>query len=99
MTTVQMKDGVEMYEQQILTIMRRLPPYRLLELVDFARFLDVQTGHPTEVNVIEDAWEQLLVKPAAKRTLRDMAQEARADYHAGRTPDIKITEQGELAPA
>lgn len=31
------------YEQTVLTIMRRLPPECALQLVDFARFLEFQT--------------------------------------------------------
>ena len=103
MATVQMKDKTGTYEQVVLTIMRRLPPYRVLELVDFARFLEAQTAQQPEqeltTNATEDAWERLLAKPAARRVLRDMAAEAREDYQAGRTTDIQITEDGELAPA
>lgn len=102
MATVQIKDRTETYEQVVLTIMRHLPPYRVLELVDFARFLEAQTAQQPEpelaASVTADAWERLLAKPAARRALRDMAAEAREDYQAGRTTDIQITDEGELAP-
>jgi len=84
--------------------MRKLSPERVLELVDFARFLELQTAkrddklrykEETEteeaIRASEEAWDKLLAKPEAKHMLREMAREAREDYHAGRTTDIAIT--------
>ena len=45
MAATQLKDESETYEQVVLTIMRHLPAYRVLELVDFARFLETQTAY------------------------------------------------------
>ena len=99
------------YEQTLLRIMRRLPPERLLELVDFARFLEFQTIKKNEREGDEEAtkteesrtvsdeqWEQLLAKPEAKQVMRDMAGEALEDYRTGRTTDITVTEDERLAP-
>jgi hypothetical protein len=99
------------YEQIVRRIMRSLPPERVLELVDFARFLEFQTTRREEYNTEEqdneteeasqsgdERWEQLLAKPEAKRVMREMAREALEDYRAGRTTDINITEDGQLAP-
>lgn len=99
MATVQMKKDSEMYEQLVLRIMRRLPAYRVLELVDFARFLEKQVTQQEEDATTEDAWGRVLAKPAAKQLLREMAREAREDYQAGRTTEIQVTDQGELGPA
>jgi hypothetical protein len=100
------------YEQTLIRIMRKLSPEQVLELVDFARFLELQTAkrddkwrHEEEaeteeaIRASEEEWDKLLAQPEAKRVLREMAREAREDYHAGRTTDIAITEDGRLAPA
>jgi len=84
-----MDNETETYEQVVLTIMRRLPAYRVLELVDFARFLETQAAQQEEETTTEDSWERLLAQPAAKRLLREMAREAREDYQAGRTTEIQ----------
>ena len=86
------------YEQTVLTIMRRLPPERVLQLVDFARFLEFQTTErcddrsgeeetetEEEIRASEEKWDELLAKPEAKRVMREMAREAREVYHAGQT--------------
>ena len=75
------------HEQIVVNIMRRLPPDRRAELVDFARFLEFQTVAQQETwleeSTAEDAWDQLLARPEAKRLLHELAREARADYQAG----------------
>lgn len=89
------------HEQTVVRIMRRLPPERLVELVDFAQFLDfqatVQNEGWLEGDTMEDKWDELLARPEAKRLLREMAHEARADYQAGQTTDINIAEDGRLS--
>jgi hypothetical protein len=100
------------HERTVVSIMRKLPPERILELVDFARFLELQstkecgewldeeeTETEEEICANEEKWDQLLAQPDAKRVLREMAYEAREDYRAGQTTDITITEDGRLAPA
>ncbi len=81
------------YEQTLLSIVRSLPPGRLVELLDFARFLQTLANDPAE-----EKWDQLLARPEAQRTMVDMAREAREDFRAGRTTDIGITKDGRLAP-
>jgi len=95
------------YEQTVINIIRRLPPERVLQLVDFAHFLEFQitksdekeTETKEEVRASEAKWDELFAKPEAKRVMRTMAREALEDYRAGRTTDITITEDGRLAPA
>ena len=100
----------ETYEQKLVGIVRRLPPERVLQLVDFARFLEFQTIEryddwldeeetEGEIRASEEKWDELFAKPEAKHVMRDMAREALEDYRAGRTTDIAITENGRLAPA
>lgn len=96
------------YEQTVIKIMRKLPPDRISELVDFARFLeqiarrDEKEEEAAEmqkdISPGEEKWDQLLARPEAKRAMREMAREAREDYHAGRTTDIAVTDDGYLAP-
>ena len=92
------------YERTVIRIMRRLPPERVLQLVDFARFLEFQTTErydewlDEEETETKEEWDELLAQPEAKRMMREMAHEALEDYRAGRTTDITITEDGRLAP-
>ncbi len=99
------------YEQAVINIMHRLPPERVLQLVDFARFLELQAtqkslslqkeegmGTVIENRADEEKWDEVLAHPGAKQVMRAMAQEARGDYHAGRATDITVTEDGNLAP-
>jgi hypothetical protein len=99
-------------EQAVMRILRRLPPERARQLVDYARFLEFQTTEryqdwlnheeaetEEEIGASEKRWDELLVMPESKRLLRAMATEAREDYLAGRTTDVKITDDGRLSPA
>ena len=79
------------YEQTLVNIARTLPPERVTELVDFARFLQAQSQ--------DDEWDALLARPQAQAALLNLAREAREDRDAGRVTDIAITQDGRLAPA
>ena len=81
------------YEQALVNIARTLPPERAVELLDFARFLQILQSQQEPVD-----WEELFSKPEAQRVMLDMAREAREEFHAGRTTDIAITDDGRLAP-
>ena len=94
------------YEQTVIGIMRRLPPEHVLQLVDFAQFLEFQIAKryadrldEEEIRASEEKWTKLFAQPEAKRVMRAMAREAREDYYAGRTTDITITKDGRLGPA
>jgi hypothetical protein len=88
---------IDEYEDRLVGIVRRLPPERVMQLVDFARFLEAESEE--DIEATQAQWDDLLAKPEAKRKLRDMAREAQDDCHAGRATDIKVTEDGRLAPA
>ncbi len=47
----------------------------------------------------EDKWDKLFSKPDSKQVMRAMAQEAREEFHAGRTTGIAVTEDGRLSPS
>ncbi len=101
------------YEQTVINIIRKLPPERVLQLVDFARFLEFQNvqasyddwldeeGTETEegIRASEEKWDELFARPEAKRVMRKMAHEALEDYRDGQTTNIGITQDGRLAPA
>jgi len=99
------------HEQMVIAIMRRLPPERVSQLVDFAQFLDFKTAEryddrseeeetetEEEISASEEKWDELLARSEAKRVMREMAREAREEYHAGQTTDME-TKDGRLSPA
>jgi chemotaxis regulatin CheY-phosphate phosphatase CheZ len=88
---------IDEYEERLVGIVRRLPPERVMQLVDFARFLEAESAE--EIEAAEAQWDDLLARPEAKRRLREMAREAVGDYRAGRATDIEVAEDGRLAPA
>jgi hypothetical protein len=45
-----------------------------------------------EIRASEEKWDELLAKPEAKRVMREMAREAREEYHAGQTTDVATTD-------
>jgi hypothetical protein len=85
------------YEDKLVGIVRRLPLERVIQLVDFARFLEVESEE--EIAASEASWDPLLSQPEAKQKLHEMAHEALEAYHAGETTDIEVAEDGRLAPA
>jgi hypothetical protein len=99
-------------EQTVIRILRRLSPERARQLVDYARFLEFQTTEryqgwldeeeiepEEEILASERKWDELFARPGSMRLLQAMAAEAREDYLAGRTTDVRITDDGRLAPA
>ena len=101
------------YEQTVINIIRKLPPERIIQLIDFAQFLEFQivqknsddwlnkeeTETEKGIRASEEKWDELFIKPEAKHVMRTMAHEALEDYRSGRTTDIAITKDGRLAPA
>jgi len=95
------------YEQAVIDIMRNLPSDRVLQLVDFARFLEFQVAHENgddalndeEFQASQEKWETLFANPKSRRVMREMAHEALEDYRAGRTTNIAISKDGRLEPA
>lgn len=88
---------IDEYEERLVGIVRRLPPERVMQLVDFARFLESESEEGAEAAQAE--WDDLLAKPEARRRLREMAHEALDDYHAGKATDLQVTKDGRLTPA
>jgi len=97
-----------LYEYTVINIIRRLPPEKITELIDFAKFLESEYVRKNNDPVYEDKtgteetekkWNKLFAEPESKNIMREMAKEAREDYYGGKTTDILITEDGRLKPA
>ena len=92
----------EEYEKVLLQIVRRLPPERVSEVLDFAQFLELQTtkaGRRDEGYTEEDArWDTLLATEESQRLLEKMAKEALSEIEAGQARPMVFSEDGEIAP-
>lgn len=79
------------YEQTLIKIARGLPPNRVEQLVDFARFLEAQLlsdelfleEDPAEVEAENARWDELLASEESQAWLEKMAEKAREDYKVG----------------
>ena len=90
--------------------MRRLPPERVSQVIDFAQFLEVQMARThdddlldqeegeEEITVEDARWDELLATDESQRVLEKMADEAVADIQAGRARQMVFMENGEIAP-
>lgn len=93
-------------EQTLLNIVKTLPPERVSELVDFARFLQAlvirtrqeSEWEPEAQGPGDQRWDDLLARAESQELMLELAREARAEYQAGNTTEIDITTDGLLAP-
>lgn len=98
------------YEQKLSGIVRRLPPERVAQVIDFAQFIEFQTTKTYDDDLIDkDAseeevvaenarWDTLLATDKSQRLLEKMADEALADIQAGCARPMVFTEEGEITP-
>jgi len=96
------------YEQKLIGIIRRLPPERVSQVIDFAQFLELQITKAydeilDDVNEEEIAaenaqWDVLLATDESQRLLEKMADEALAEIQVGKARPMVFTENGEIAP-
>jgi hypothetical protein len=96
------------YEQKLIGIIRRLPPERVSEVIDFAQFLESQTktyqeeldegASEQDISADNARWDALLATDESQRLLEKMADEALAEIQAGRARPMTFTEDGEIAP-
>jgi hypothetical protein len=89
-----MVEATQPLEQTLLDLVRQLPPERQKQVVDFVRFLELET---LKENENDAKWEALFATQASEDFLSQMASEAREDIKAGRTKPILISED-ELEP-
>lgn len=96
------------YEQQLFSVIKRLPPHCVSQVIDFAKFLEFQLignkndslTDETEEEITEHdtRWDELLATDESQRLLEKMADEALADIHAGRARPIAFTDDGRICP-
>ena len=92
-------------EEQLIRIVRKLPPDRIAQVIDFAQFLEFQaTGVVDDLDLEEETaaenarWETLLATEESQRLLEHMADEAWAEIQAGLATPIIFTNNGEIGP-
>ncbi len=94
------------YEQALLTIVQTLPVERVLQILDYARYVQTQTkedfgfldGDETEEEVVADEalWDTQFAN--SQDGLKRMANKVRADISAGRTARMVFTKDGSIKP-
>lgn len=89
------------YEQQLIGVVRRLPRERVVEVIDFAQFLEFKTSEDYDDDLLGDAanqariaeenarWDALLETEESQRLLEKMADEALAEIGVGAVETMK----------
>lgn len=94
-------------DHQLLTIARSLPPSRAAQLVDFARFLEAQSLAESlerqdesmdRIDADNARWDTLLATDESQALLEQLADEALAEYRAGKTKPLAVTDVGRIVP-
>ncbi len=83
-----------------------LPPHRVEQLVDFARFLEAQLLNDelfqeevaADIEADNERWDALLATEASQTMLAQLANEALSDYRAGKAKPIVFDEEGRMRP-
>lgn len=94
------------YERILINIMRVLPPNRVEQLVDFARFLEaqilsealIQEEDIAEIEADNARWDALLETDEAQDLLENLADEALAEHRAGKTKPMAFSDEGRIVP-
>ncbi|MDI6794224.1 MAG: hypothetical protein QME81_15405 [bacterium] len=94
------------YEQALINIARKLPVERVVQILDYARYIQLQTiedfgfldDDETEEEILADEarWDAQFA--ATQDGLKKMADKVRADIQAGRTMPMVFTKDGRIAP-
>ena len=94
------------YEQALLSIVRTLPMERIVQILDFARYVQSQTledfgfsdddAPEEEIQADEMRWDAQFL--ATQEGLKKMADRVLADIRAGHTMPMVFTKDGEIAP-
>jgi len=93
---------VERIEQTLIQTVRRLPPERASEVLDFALFLEIQEaragGEEPEYTEDDARWDALLATEESQRLLEKLADEALAEIEAGQVRPMAFSDDGEILP-
>ena len=94
------------YEQILINTVRILPPNRVEQLVDFARFLEAQSlteelaqeEDIAEVEADNAQWDALLATDKAQVLLEKLADEALEEHRAAKTKAMTFDDEGRIVP-
>ncbi len=94
------------YEQALISIVRTLPVERIVQILDYARYIQSQTIEDfgfldddetaDEILADEARWDAQFA--ATQDDLKKMADKVRAEIRAGRTMPMVFTKDGRLTP-
>lgn len=95
---------LEKQERTLIKIARTLPPNRVEQLVDFARFLEAQIlseellrdEDPDEIEADNARWDVLLESDRSQEMLTRLASEALAEHRAGKTKPMVFDDEGRI---
>ncbi len=105
---MEMKTTIEpsAYEQALFRIVRALPIERVVQILDYARYIELQAvedfemlhDDETKSEIIADEaqWDEQFA--ATQDGLKKMADKVREDIRAGRTPKMVFKKDGRIAP-
>ena len=104
-------DQLTNYERKLVALMRKLPPERGQQILDFGRFIVYETFKTKDDQVLEDVallaeeytendrrWEDLFASEESQNALDKLADEALADIRAGKASAMIFTPTGEISP-
>ncbi len=94
------------YEQALISIVRALPIERVLQVLDYARYIQSQVMEDLNLLDRDETEEEILADEArwdaqfaaTQEGLKKMADKVRAEIGAGRTMAMVFTTDGRLAP-
>jgi uncharacterized protein YcaQ len=94
------------YEQALTSIVRTLPIERVLQILDYARYIQSQVIEDFNLLEIDETEEEILADEArwdaqfaaTQDGLKKMADKVRAEISAGRAMPMVFTQDGGLAP-
>ena len=100
---VQTFSDASTYEQALLSIARTLPAEGVLQVLQFARFLQIQTldefalddeETPDEIAADESLWDAQFA--ATQDGMAKMAEKVRAEIRAGKSTPMVFTADGRI---
>jgi len=104
MTQIALQPAI--YEQELIRIIQKLPLERVIQILDFARYIQTQTSADFTFLAEAESEEAIMADEAAWDTqftatqpgLQKMADKVRAEIRAKRTMPMVFTKEGGIAP-
>lgn len=95
-----------LFEQALINIIRKLPIERVVQILDYARYIQTQTSEDfglldddeTEQEILADEarWDAQFA--ATQEGLNKMADKVRAEIQAGRSRPMSFKKDGRIVP-